>query len=106
MSSNFVEFNKICTKIIGIGRNYAKHAKELGNAVPTKPVIFMKPPSALITNGQSIRIPPQCNNLHHEIELGVVIGEKASNIQKSDAFSVISGYCLALDMTARDFQDE
>ena len=66
----------------------------------------MKPPSALITNGESIRIPFECDNLHHEIELGVVIGDKASNISKEDASSIIGGYCLSLDMTARDFQED
>ena len=66
----------------------------------------MKPPSSLIANGQSIRIPYQCQNLHHEIELGVVIGDRVSNISKDDAMSAVSGYCLALDMTARDLQEE
>lgn len=94
------------TKILGIGRNYVKHVKELGNVIPSTPVIFMKPPSSLITNGQSIIIPPKCQNLHHEIELGVIIGEKASKIAKKDAMDIIKGYCVALDMTARDFQDD
>ena len=66
----------------------------------------MKPPSSLIRNGESIIIPPGCKNLHHEIELGVIIGEKATKIEKKDAFDIIKGYCVALDMTARDFQQD
>ena len=73
--------------------------------MPTQPVIFLKPPSALIDSTQSIRIPFGCSNLHHEVELGVVIGETASQVSAKHAEDVIRGYCLCLDMTARDFQD-
>jgi len=100
------KFTEIGRKVVAVGRNYADHAKELGNAVPTKPLLFMKPTSAYITAGQSICIPPRCNDLHHEIELGVVVGKQAKRVAESEAMGYVGGYCLALDMTARDFQDE
>jgi len=100
------QFTDIGRKVVAVGRNYADHAKELGNAVPTKPLLFMKPTSAYITAGQSIQIPQGCNDLHHEIELGVVLGKQARKITEDEAMSCVGGYCLALDMTARDFQDE
>merc|ERR1719193_1984389 len=65
--SRFSEYGK---KIVAVGRNYADHAKELGNAVPTKPLLFMKPASSYIRAGQAIEIPLGCSQLHHEIELG------------------------------------
>jgi len=94
-------------KIVGIGRNFADHAKELGNAVPTKPMMFLKPTTSYIVEGQKIRIPEECDELHHEVELGVVIGKEGSGIPSESVFSegYIAGYCLALDMTARDFQE-
>jgi len=86
--------------------NYFRdHAAELGNAIPPKPLIFMKPPTCYITNGQAIEIPLGCNNFHHEIELGVIISKKCSRITKDQAMDHVGGYCLALDMTARDFQE-
>mmetsp|Transcript_46972 Transcript_46972/g.77977 ORF Transcript_46972/g.77977 Transcript_46972/m.77977 type:complete len:221 (-) Transcript_46972:1243-1905(-) len=106
MATDLIHFQKICSKILGIGRNYAKHARELGNALPSSPVIFMKPTSSLISDGECIRIPHLCTNLHHEVELGVIIGQRAKNVPKEKALEYIGGYCLALDMTARDFQDE
>ena len=65
---------KQCRKIIGVGRNYAEHAAELKNPLPTEPLLFLKPPSSLLPEGQSIRIPEPCKRVHHEVELGVVIG--------------------------------
>ncbi len=97
---------KNCFKVIAIGRNYALHAKELGNAVPTKPFWFLKPPSAILPNGGTIVIPEGIPEIHYEVELGVVIGEGGKNIPVSKAMDHISGYCLALDMTARIWQDE
>jgi len=95
-------------KIIGIGRNFAEHAKELGNAIPSKPMMFLKPTTSYIVEGQSIKIPKGCSELHHEVELGVVIGKEGSGIASEAVFSegYVAGYCLALDMTARDFQEE
>jgi len=101
--SKFVEFGR---KIICVGRNYGEHAAELGNAIPEKPLLFLKPPSAYITEGTQIKIPTGCSSLHHEIELGVVIASKCSQVRAEDVMEHVGGYVLALDMTARDFQDE
>ncbi|KAK6476044.1 acylpyruvase FAHD1 [Huso huso] len=93
-------------KIICVGRNYADHAKELKNAVPTEPVLFLKPPSAYVTEGSAIMVPFYSHNLHHEVELGVVIGKGGTAIPQNAAMDHIAGYALCLDMTARDVQDE
>lgn len=92
------------TKIIGVGRNYAAHAKELGNAVPKAPVLFLKPTSSYLKNGGTIEIPHNENSLHHEVELAVVIAKKARDVSESSAMDYVAGYALALDMTARDLQ--
>eukprot|EP00088_Acartia_fossae_P056720 TRINITY_DN66075_c0_g1_i1.p1 TRINITY_DN66075_c0_g1~~TRINITY_DN66075_c0_g1_i1.p1 ORF type:complete len:228 (-),score=25.77 TRINITY_DN66075_c0_g1_i1:66-716(-) len=99
-------FSKVGRKIVAVGRNYADHAKELGNALPSKPLLFMKPTSSYITAGQSIEIPLGCSELHHEIELGAIINNECKAISEAQAMNFVGGYCLALDMTARDFQDE
>ena len=101
MSFNYAQY---CRKIIGIGRNFAEHAKELGHSVPTEPMIFLKPPSSIVTSPGKIEIPSGCD-VHHEIELGVIIGKGGRNIKASDAMKHISGYTLALDMTARNLQN-
>ena len=93
-------------KLVCIGRNYAKHAKELGNAVPTSPMIFLKPASALIPTGRSIVIPQASNDVHHEVELVCLIGTGGSNIDRSDALGHVAGYAVGLDMTARDIQQK
>ncbi|CAG7820335.1 unnamed protein product [Allacma fusca] len=91
-------------KIVAVGRNYREHAAELGNQVPEKPLLFIKPPSSYIREGTPIKIPKGCSSLHHEVELGVVIGQRGSDIPEDQAMNYVSGYVLALDMTARDFQ--
>jgi acylpyruvate hydrolase len=97
---------KNCSKIVAIGRNYPLHAKELGNAVPSKPFWFLKPPSSFLQNGATIVIPEGLTEIHHEVELGVVIGQGGKNISVSQAMDHVCGYCLALDMTARIWQEE
>ncbi|KAL8121556.1 oxaloacetate tautomerase FAHD1, mitochondrial-like [Apium graveolens] len=92
------------TKIIAVGRNYAAHAKELGNAVPKEPVLFMKPTSSYLANGGTIEVPHPLSSLDHEVELAVVIGRKARDVSESNAMNYIGGYALALDMTAREIQ--
>ena len=95
-----------CRKLVCVGRNYAAHAKELGNAVPSKPVLFLKPSTSLCLTPSSILVPDEVSSLHHEVELGLVIGRTARDISVQDAHSYVSGYVLALDMTARNLQDE
>mmetsp|Transcript_58242 Transcript_58242/g.92544 ORF Transcript_58242/g.92544 Transcript_58242/m.92544 type:complete len:230 (+) Transcript_58242:73-762(+) len=101
-------FRDLCTKIICVGRNYVAHAKELGNEPPSTPIIFLKPPSSFAGDGDAIHIPHGCQNLHHEIELGVVIARSnhAKEIAKQDAMDYVSGYAVCLDMTARDLQED
>ncbi len=91
-------------KLICIGRNYAKHAAELGNVVPTSPMIFLKPASALIPPGADIVIPPASSDVHHEVELVCLIGKAGSHIAREEALNHVAGYAVGLDMTARDIQ--
>jgi len=93
------------SKIVCVGRNYAEHAKELGNAVPDKPVLFLKPASALIYSGENIIHPDYGNELHHEVELVLLIGETVKNANKAQSEKAIIGYGVGLDMTLRDVQD-
>src|SRR6476646_7340090 len=85
------------TKIVCIGRNYVDHAKELGNEVPSEPLIFLKPPSSLIADGDPIIYPAISQNVHFEGELGVVIGTRARNVSPADAGKHIFGYTCVND---------
>jgi 2-keto-4-pentenoate hydratase/2-oxohepta-3-ene-1,7-dioic acid hydratase in catechol pathway len=92
-------------KILCIGRNYRDHAAELGNDVPKEPLLFLKPPSAVIGPEDSIRIPAQSQRVDFEGELAIVIGKKASQIgPDEDVSSYIRGYTIVNDVTARDLQ--
>lgn len=93
-------------KIICLIRSYRKHAKEMGVEPTETPMFFLKPTSAVIFSGDSIITPPQVRSLHHEVEVGVVIGTKGKNILKQDALDHVLGYLIALDITARDIQSE
>ena len=93
-------------KIVCVGRNYAEHAKELGNEIPDKPVLFLKPASALIYSGGEIIHPEYGNELHHEVELVLLIGEMVKKANKVEAEKAIVGYGVGLDMTLRDVQNE
>jgi 2-keto-4-pentenoate hydratase/2-oxohepta-3-ene-1,7-dioic acid hydratase in catechol pathway len=95
-----------CTpsKIVCVGRNYAEHAKELGNEVPAEPLIFLKPPSSLIASGDAIVYPKLSQRVDYEGELGVVIAKRARNVKPSDAAAYILGYTCVNDVTARDLQ--
>lgn len=93
-------------KILCIGRNYADHIRELGNAVPDAPVIFMKPASSVIGAGEQIVIPPYSNDCHHEAELALLIGKGGKNILREQAPDHIAGYGVAIDLTLRDIQAE
>ncbi len=93
-------------KMICVGRNYAEHAKELGNEVPDKPVVFIKPSSAIIYSGEKIIHPRFSNNLHHEVELVLLIGKTIKDADAKSSEEAITGYGLGLDMTLRDLQNE
>jgi 2-keto-4-pentenoate hydratase/2-oxohepta-3-ene-1,7-dioic acid hydratase in catechol pathway len=93
------------SKIIAIGLNYHDHAKEMKMPIPDTPVMFMKPPSSVINNGDNIIYPPQTKNLHYEGELAVVIKDKIRNISKEEAAKHIKGYTCCNDVTARDLQN-
>ncbi len=93
-------------KIVCVGRNYAEHAKELGNEVPEKPVIFLKPASAVIFSGDKIIYPSFSNEMHHETELVLLIGKKIKNGNEAESEEAIEGYGVGLDMTLRDIQSE
>lgn len=93
------------SKIVCVGRNYAEHAKELGNEVPQSPLLFLKAPSSLIADGESIRIPSLSEQVEHEGELAVVIGRKCSKLDDDeDPYRYIFGYTCLNDVTARDIQ--
>ncbi len=93
------------TKIVCIGRNYRDHAAELGNAVPAEPLMFLKPPSALVGHEGPIKYPTGLTELvHHEGELAVVIGRRTRRVSAQDAADHILGYTLMNDVTARDLQ--
>ena len=92
------------SKIICVGRNYVDHAKELGNEVPTEPLIFLKPLSSLITHGDSIVYPPQSSRVDFEGEIGLVISKRGRHIRPEDAMDHIFGYTCVNDITARDLQ--
>jgi 2-keto-4-pentenoate hydratase/2-oxohepta-3-ene-1,7-dioic acid hydratase in catechol pathway len=92
------------TKIVAVGRNYAAHAAEHGDEVPSQPLIFLKPPSAVIGPGEAIVCPPQSAQVEHETELAVVIGQRARRVAAADAWDHVLGYTCANDVTARDLQ--
>ena len=92
------------TKIVCVGRNYAAHARELGNDVPSEPLIFLKPPSSLIRNGESIRLPAVSKHVEYEGEIGVVIGSRLRRASLAEARAAVAGIVAANDVTARDLQ--
>ncbi|MCA0426862.1 MAG: fumarylacetoacetate hydrolase family protein [Bacteroidetes bacterium] len=93
-------------KIICVGRNYAEHAKELGNAIPEKPVLFLKPDTALLKSGEAFYHPDFSQDVHHEAELVLKIGKMGKRIQEKFALGYISEITLGIDFTARDIQAE
>ncbi len=94
------------SKIVCLGRNYAKHAQEMKSEVPKEPIIFLKPPSSLIGPDEKIILPKRSNNVHHEVELAVIISKRAKNVEPDKAMDFVLGYTILLDITARDLQDE
>ncbi len=92
------------TKVVCIGQNYAKHAAEMGKAVPVEPLLFIKPSTALNAHGAPIRLPPASNEVHHEAELGLVIGARLKGASEAEAEAGIFGLTCINDVTARDIQ--
>ena len=93
-------------KIFCIGRNYAEHAKEMNASIPEAPVFFLKPTTAIIGNGGIILKPAISNDLHHEVEMTVLIGRGGKQIHRSEALDHVAGFGVGLDMTLRDVQSE
>jgi 2-keto-4-pentenoate hydratase/2-oxohepta-3-ene-1,7-dioic acid hydratase in catechol pathway len=92
------------SKIVCVGRNYAEHAKELGNDVPTEPLFFLKPPSSLIASGQPIVLPAMSKQVEFEGEIGVLIGKTLTHASAHEAADAVAGIFAANDVTARDLQ--
>jgi len=92
------------SKIVCVGRNYVAHAKELGNEVPPVPMLFFKPPSALIGPGEPIVLPPTSRQVEYEAEIGVVIGTRLQGATEDEAERGIGGYVCVNDVTWRDLQ--
>lgn len=95
------------SKIVAVGRNYAAHAAELGNSVPSEPLIFLKPPSSVIGPGAAIVYPHHLSRrVDHEAELAVVVGRRARHVRAEEALAFVRGYTCANDVTARDLQEK
>ena len=92
------------SKVVGVGRNYAEHAAELGNELPTSPLLFLKPNTSVIGPDDPIVLPDWSEQVEHEAELAVVIGKVTRNVTADEALSRVFGYTVANDVTARDVQ--
>jgi len=92
------------SKIVGVGRNYAAHAAELGNDVPKSPLIFLKPPSSILADGAPILLPSESTRVEFEGEIGIVIGSRVRNVSEREAARAVRGVVAFNDVTARDIQ--
>ncbi len=92
------------SKVVGIGRNYAAHAAEMGNEVPAEPLVFLKPNTSVVGPGDAVLYPPQSREVHFEGELAVVIGRICRDVPAERAAEVVFGYTVGNDVTARDLQ--
>ncbi len=92
------------SKIICVGRNYSAHAKELGNEVPTEPILFFKPPSALLASGQALDLPRGYERIDMESELVAVVGRTATKVERAEALEHVAGYTMGNDVSCRDLQ--
>lgn len=93
-------------KVVCIGRNYLEHIRELNNAVPETPILFIKPSTALVALDEPIRLPSGRGACHHEVELAVLVGRELRNADTESARQAVAGYGVALDLTLRDLQNE
>lgn len=92
------------SKIVCVGRNYIEHARELGNEMPERPLIFLKPPSSIIRSGETILLPAESKQVDHEAEIAVIIGKRCSRVSAAAALDHIGWYAPLNDVTARDLQ--
>src|SRR5436190_5597914 len=91
-------------KIVCVGRNYREHAKEMGNEVPKEPLIFLKPPSSVIADGEPIRLPALSKQVEHEGEIGVIVGKTLRRATVDEARGAVRQIVAVNDVTARDLQ--
>jgi 2-keto-4-pentenoate hydratase/2-oxohepta-3-ene-1,7-dioic acid hydratase in catechol pathway len=91
-------------KIVCVGRNYVAHARELGNEVPAAPLLFLKPPSAVIANGEPIVLPGASRQVEYEAEIGIVVSSRLTRASESQALAALAGITCVNDVTARDLQ--
>ncbi|HUF52091.1 MAG TPA: fumarylacetoacetate hydrolase family protein [Longimicrobiales bacterium] len=94
----------VATKIVCVGRNYAAHARELGNDVPERPLLFLKPPSSLIGAGDAIVLPQDSARVEHEAEIALYISRRARHVSATEALACVAGFAALNDVTARDLQ--
>jgi acylpyruvate hydrolase len=92
-------------KVLCVGRNYARHAREMGNPAPTQPVWFWKPDTAVVLDGDPVVVPPGIGEVHHEVELAVRVAKGLRRASASEALRHVDGVTVAVDVTARDLQD-
>jgi 2-keto-4-pentenoate hydratase/2-oxohepta-3-ene-1,7-dioic acid hydratase in catechol pathway len=92
------------SKIVCVGRNYREHARELGNEVPERVLIFLKPPSSIVADGEPIVLPPESERVEYEGEIAVVIGRTARKVMAAEAWDYVAGIAPLNDVTARDLQ--
>jgi 2-keto-4-pentenoate hydratase/2-oxohepta-3-ene-1,7-dioic acid hydratase in catechol pathway len=93
-------------RVFCIGRNYAQHAKEMGAPKPAEPVVFMKPATSLVAEGQPLVLPKGLGSVHHEMELVVAIGKQGADIPAAAALGHVAGVTLGIDLTLRDLQSK
>lgn len=94
----------VCPRVFCIGRNYAEHAQEMGGSHPVEPVVFMKPSTSLLPEGQPLRMPVGLGSVHHEMELVVILGREGMDIPVTEALDYVTGATLGIDLTLRDLQ--
>jgi 2-keto-4-pentenoate hydratase/2-oxohepta-3-ene-1,7-dioic acid hydratase in catechol pathway len=91
-------------KIVCVGRNYVEHARELGNAMPTEPLLFLKPPSSIVADGDPIVLPPESRQVEFEGEIGIVVGARLRHASEDECRRAVRGVVALNDVTARDLQ--
>ncbi|WP_444998261.1 fumarylacetoacetate hydrolase family protein [Aliikangiella sp. IMCC44359] len=105
-NGNLTPFAEATSKIVCVGRNYVEHAKELNNPVPSSPILFIKPNSCLVDLASGIKLPDIDSSCHHELEVAILVGVKATAIDEQQVESIIAGVGLGLDLTLRDIQHQ